>query len=255
MVVEEPREAAATTGSDSSAWQPVQRLRAHEQVMSQIESRILAGHLKAGDHLPSERDLATMLGVSRPSLRESLRVLESLGIVEIRRGGVDGGAVLLDGPGAGLVNLLRLQVALGHFTQRDLLDTRLALETWSCAEAAQHAEPADLAELSGMLDAMDDPGIEAGDFNRLDAGFHERIAQASGNALTAHLMGSLRLSIHRQMVEAYSRLPDWRATTGTVRHEHRLILEAIRNGDAPRASTLVQDHIRSFYTTGALVDE
>ena len=238
--------------ADPSAWQPVQRLRAHEQVMSQIENRILAGHLKAGDHLPSERDLAALLGVSRPSLRESLRVLEALGIVEIRRGGVDGGAVLLEGPGAGLVNLLRLQVALGHFTQRDLLDTRLALETWSCAEAARRAEPHDLQELSAMLDAMEDPAIEAGDFNRLDAAFHERIAQSSGNALTAHLMGSLRLSIHRQMVEAYSRLPDWRATARGVRAEHRLLLGAIREGDPDSAATLVQDHIRSFYTAGRL---
>jgi DNA-binding FadR family transcriptional regulator len=65
--------------------------------MAQIEDRILAGDLSAGDHLPDERDLSARLGVSRPSLRESLRVLEALGILEIRRGG-DGGAVLAGTP-------------------------------------------------------------------------------------------------------------------------------------------------------------
>src|SRR4051812_34402795 len=91
-----------------NGWEPVQRVRTYEQVMSQFEERILDGRLKAGDHLPSERDLAIQLGVSRPSLRESLRVLEALGIVEIRRGGgSDGGALLVGTPGIGMVNLLK----------------------------------------------------------------------------------------------------------------------------------------------------
>ena len=69
---------SAYTVTTAEGWEPVQRLRTYEQVMSQIEERILDGRLKAGDHLPSERDLALLLGVSRPSLRESLRVLEAL---------------------------------------------------------------------------------------------------------------------------------------------------------------------------------
>lgn len=219
--------------------------------MSQIEERILDGRLKAGDHLPSERDLAVLLGVSRPSLRESLRVLEALGVVDIRRGGgADGGAVLVGTPGPGFVNLLKLQLALGHFDSTDVLDTRTALETWSCTEAATRSSADDHRDLAAILDQMDDLSIEAKEFNRLDTAFHVRIAEATGNTLTAHLMGSLRTAINRQMIEAYERLDDWRATAVVVRREHRTILDAIIRRDAPAASRLVSEHIHDFYKIG-----
>lgn len=227
-------------------WEPVQRVRAHEQVMAQIEQRILTGELAAGDHLPNERDLSILLGVSRSSLRESLRVLEALGVLDIRRGG-DGGARLVDAPGDGLVNLLKLQLALGQFSPSDVLETRLALETWCCREAARRRSDDDLGELGAILDAMDDPGITTSEFNRLDALFHVRIAESTGNRLGAHLMQSLRTAITRQMIEAYARLEDWRATARVVRREHRQLLEHLRQGDAEGASACVHEHITSFY--------
>lgn len=219
--------------------------------MSQIEERILDGRLKAGDRLPSERDLAQMLGISRPSLRESLRVLEALGVVNIRRGGgADGGAMLIGVPGPGFLNLLKLQLALGHFTSADVLDTRLALESWSCSEAAYRSTATDHDELTVILDAMDDQHIEVKEFNRLDTAFHVRMAESTGNALTAHLMGSFRTAINRQMIEAYDRLEDWRKTALTVRHEHRTILQAVIDKDAQQAACLVNQHIRDFYKIG-----
>lgn len=236
-----------------SGWEPVQRLRAHEQVMAQIEDRILAGELSAGDHLPNERDLSALLGVSRPSLRESLRVLEALGVLEIRRGG-DGGAVLVGTPGPGFVNLLKLQLALGQFSQTDVLHTRIALETWCCREAAISATDEDLDDLERILDQMDDPTIEAATFNALDAAFHVRIAESTGNQLTAHLMQSLRIAINRQMVAAYARLEDWRETAKTVRAEHRDILRTLRDRDPEGAAAHVRDHIQSFYDNGWFAD-
>jgi len=222
-------------------------MRTYEQVMAQIEERILSGELKAGDHLPSERDLSALLGVSRPSLRESLRVLEALGVVEIRRGGVDGGAILLSTPGSGMVSLLKLQIALAHFSWNDVLETRLALEVWAVAEAALRSTGKDHAELAEILDRMDDPGIDSSEFNELDAAFHVRIASSTGNALTAHFMGSLRTAIHRQMVQMYAELEDWRRTATTVRAEHRAILQAIVDGSADRAVELMRAHITDFY--------
>jgi GntR family transcriptional regulator, transcriptional repressor for pyruvate dehydrogenase complex len=232
--------------NQSSNWEPVQRLRAHEQVMAQIEKQILAGHLSVGDHLPNERDLSAALGVSRPSLRESLRVLEALGVVEIRRGG-DGGAVLVGTPGHGFVNMLKLQVALGQFSHHDVLETRLALETWSCREAALRHTDEDLVELGAILDQMDAPDIEVSEFNRLDAAFHVRIAESTGNRLTAHLMQSMRIAINRQMIEAYAQLENWRDTAKTVRREHRTILDLLSQRDAEGSAKEVHAHITSFY--------
>ncbi|MDQ0848928.1 GntR family transcriptional repressor for pyruvate dehydrogenase complex [Arthrobacter sp. B3I9] len=235
----------------AEAWEPVQRVRTYEQVMAQIEERILDGRLKAGDKLPSERDLAALLGVSRPSLRESLRVLEALGIVDIRPGGgADGGAVLVGEPGSGFVNLLKLQLALGQFHHMEVLETRIALETWCCEEAAVRATEQDHRELSLILDRMDDPDITTDEFNRLDAAFHVRIAESTGNTLTSHLMGSLRIAINRQMIEAYARLENWKETATTVRREHRDILDALQRREPGAARQCVGDHIRSFYNIG-----
>lgn len=221
--------------------------------MEQIELRILDGRLKAGDRLPSEREFSAMLGISRPSLRESLRVLEALGIVRVRLGGgVDAGTVLVGEPGPGIGHLLKLQLALGHFDHNDILDTRIALETWCCGEAAHCATDPDHNELSAILDEMEATGITADDFNRLDAAFHVRIADATGNALAAHLMGSLRTAINRQMIDAYARLEDWEEQAKVVRHEHRQILAAIREKQPEIAQRRVSQHIRDFYRIGNL---
>ena len=238
------------TAQSSGEWEPVRKMRTYEQVMAQIEGRILDGSIGPGDKLPSERDFAATLGVSRPSLREALRVLEALGIVEIRPGaGADGGSVFVATPGPGIGNLLKLQLALGHFTPLDVLQTRLALETWVVGEAARHAEDRDLQSLGSVLDLMDDPAVSAREFNALDTQFHFQIAESAGNQLTAHLMSSLRTAIQRRMIEKYETLADWRATAVTVRSEHRGILEALTRRDADLAVRRVREHIVTFYDT------
>jgi DNA-binding FadR family transcriptional regulator len=97
---------------------------------------------------------------------------------------------------------------------------------------------------------MDADDIETSSFNALDTAFHVRIAEATGNTLTAQLMGSLRVAINRQMVEAYAGLDDWRATAAIVRSEHRGILESIEAGRSDEAARLVKAHIESFYRVG-----
>ena len=249
---------ASPDAAAGTAWAPVQRIRTYEQVMGQIEEQILSGALKAGDRLPSEREFAAILGVSRPSLRDSLRVLEALGLVAIRPGpGSDGGAVLVGELAAtpGYMNLLKLQLALGQFSQLDVLQTRVALESWSVAEAARRATEDDHRALAAILDRMDDPSIVAADFNELDTAFHVRIAETAGNTLVAHLMRSLRIAIHRQMVEAYARLENWRVTATTVRSEHRALLKAIESGDAELAAHLIHTHITDFYDIGSAKGE
>ncbi|MEV7087446.1 FadR/GntR family transcriptional regulator [Streptomyces sp. NPDC093085] len=229
-------------------WEPVRKVRTYEQVMAQIEQRISDGYLRPGDRLPSEREFSQLLEVSRPSLREALRVLQALGIVDVKAGaGRDGGSVFVGSPGSGFADLLRLQLALGHFSDTDVLQTRLALEVWVAAEAARQATEDDIAKLTDVLDRMDDPELSARTFNHLDAEFHVTIAESAGNSLSAHFMGSLRTAIERRMVDAYEQLDDWRRTARTVRQEHRDILAAIERRDAEAAVALVREHITTFY--------
>jgi DNA-binding FadR family transcriptional regulator len=159
--------------------------------------------------------------------------------------------VLLSTPGDGMVNLLKLQIALAQFSWNDVLETRLALEAWSVEEAANRSQDDDHRELAEILDRMDDPAIDSSEFNRLDAAFHMRIAESTGNALTAHFMGSLRTAIHRQMVQMYAELEDWRETAKTVRAEHREILRDITSGDGAAAAEHVRRHITDFYQINA----
>uniref|UniRef100_UPI0027E22F14 FadR/GntR family transcriptional regulator n=1 Tax=Nonomuraea rhizosphaerae TaxID=2665663 RepID=UPI0027E22F14 len=118
-------------------WRPVRRTRTFEDVLAQIEQRIAEDGLTVGDRLPAERSLAEQLGVSRSSVREAMRVLETLGVVSSQVGrGPDAGAVLTSRPDTALTDLLRLHLGLASLEMREVIDTRLMIERWAAAGAA-----------------------------------------------------------------------------------------------------------------------
>lgn len=229
-------------------WEPVRRERNYEHVMAQIEKRLLEGQLLPGDQLPSERQLSTQLGISRSSLREALRVLEALGIIDIRLGGgPESGAVVRKEPGLAFGDLLRLELALGHFSPVDILNTRLTIEEWSSWHAARHATAEEVEQMSALLDAMEDPALTVDEYTRMDEEFHNLIAAAARNPLNVHVLGSLRNAIHQRMVERYAAMSDWKERTVTLNAEHRRLLEAIKAGESDLARSLVREFIASFY--------
>src|SRR5258708_273861 len=112
-------------------WEPVRRVRAPEQGLAQIEQKILDGRPRPGQKLPSERELVTVLGVSRTSIREALRALEAMGVIEARTGsGRDAGSVIAGQSTAAITNLLRLHIALAQISLADLVETRVQLERY-----------------------------------------------------------------------------------------------------------------------------
>lgn len=235
----------------SAEWNTVTRTRTYEKVVEQIRERILDGRLGAGTHLPNEREFAKQLGCSRTSLREALRILESQGILDIRvGGGPDGGAVITSSPRSSMGATLELQLALGQYSYDEIVDTRIALEAWSCSQASALADQAIHDELNGILTAMEDLSIDVREFNRLDIEFHSCIARAADNSLTRDFMQIIRLAIHKQITDAYSALPDWRHRVISVKEEHREILAAIQLGDGEMASRLVTEHIENFFRAG-----
>jgi DNA-binding FadR family transcriptional regulator len=228
-------------------------MRTHEQVLEAIEDQILKGHLRSGDRLPSERELAAMLGVSRPSVREALRVLEWIGVVVASVGsGRDAGSMITGSPSQALTRVLRVHLALANFSLDNLVSTRTLLEVAAVAEAAVNATDESVAQLHDILCRMDpsDPSLEAGTFNSLDTEFHVVVAEASGNPLLADLMQSLRDAVQIQMIQAFERLDDWRDTAAELTNEHLAIIQAIERGASDEASALVSKHIESFYRTG-----
>ncbi len=229
-----------------SAWRPVPQVRAYEQVLLQVEQQIADGALRPGDRLPGERRLAELLRVSQASVREALRVLEALGIAKQVGSGPDGGSVLSGDPVEAMSTLLRLHIALANFSLHDVVPTRLLLEGWSAGEAARSHNPTMVDELRGILAKMDAPGLDVKTCIDLDTAFHLGIADASGNALVAHLMHAIRSAMHHHMVERFAELDDWRAVAASLRAEHAQLLEHIIAGDSSRATAKVERHIAAF---------
>lgn len=230
------------------AWQPVRRIRTHEHVLAQIAERILDGRLQVGDRLPSERELVQALGVSRSSVREALRILESMGIIEANVGsGREAGSTVSGRPSQALANLLRLHMALSRFQLADLVEVRIQLERAGAARAAAEAGDEDVARLNSLIREMGRPGLEHARFHELDSEFHVTVAKASGNALSVDLMQALRDAVQVHMERAFERVEAWDAMVAKLSHEHREIAAAIARGDATAAGNLAAQHIAAFY--------
>ncbi|GAA3825548.1 FCD domain-containing protein [Sphaerisporangium flaviroseum] len=218
------------------------RTRAFEQVLLQVERRIADDGLRVGDRLPGERQLAEQLQVSRASVREALRVLETLGVVSSQVGrGPDAGAILTSRPDSALSDLLRLSLGLSSLSLREVIDTRLMIEQWSAQHAARmpEPEPAAMAEAMRAMEAS----VSAEEFVEHDIAFHVAIAEASGNRLVAAVMRALRDAMRRYAIEAVERLGD----TGVLREDHRRIHDAIISGDAAGAMDAVTTHLAHAY--------
>ena len=229
-------------------------MKNYELVLSRVEADLAAGRLRLGARLPGERTLAEQLGISRPSVREAIRVLEAMGVVRTATGsGPDAGAVIVAEPASPLTSLLRLHLATNHLPMGDIVQTRVLLESWAAREAASRRPRDDeLAKAQELLDTMDDPDLTPERFHLLDAEFHVALSALAGNVLLAAVMSSLRSAIHGYVLAAVPNLPDWEAAAVSLRAEHRFILAAIQAGLPDQASALIVDHIEGFYRAAQL---
>lgn len=239
---------------DETRWRPVKRTRTFEDVLAQIERRISEDGLTAGDRLPAERQLAGQLGVSRSSVREAMRVLETLGVVSSQVGrGPDAGAFLTSRPDTALTDLLRLHLGLAGLELREVIDTRLMIERWAAGHAATTRSPAGsprtaeapgaaLEAMAGALAGMD-AARTAEEFVEHDTAYHCALADAAGNRLVTAIMRSLRDSMRRYAVEAVESLGD----TSVLREDHVRILAAIHAGRPDEATRAVTEHLAHAY--------
>ncbi|WP_313370869.1 FadR/GntR family transcriptional regulator [Achromobacter animicus] len=224
-----------------STFQAVAVTRLYRMIADQIAGRIRAGDFPRGRRLPSERDLAEQLQVSRASIREALIALEIEGYVEVRVGtGVfvadkeGGGTASAAGPNA---NAAQSADDIGPF---DLLEARLLIEPECAGMAAQHVTPAQLAAIREAHEGMsltESPG-------RHDREFHGAIAAACGNAALAAAVGHLwnltqSSSVYRRMQDYFVDAKVW-----AVAHaEHQRILTAIVARDPMRARHAMHAHL------------
>lgn len=226
-----------------SSLQAVSSPRLYRIIAEQIAHRIQAGEFLAGERLPSERDLAEQLQVSRASVREALIALELENYVEVRVGA--GVFVMPDdmrgrreSPPAAAPD-----IANGDMGPFDLLETRLLVEPECAALAAQVALPRQIAAINAAhrtMSTLDEPA-------RHDRAFHLSIAAACGNAALASTITHLWALNRRSPV--YSRLETHFVTQRVweqAHHEHGRILAAITRRDADAARHAMHDHLVSI---------
>ena len=246
--------AGKVPSSRTTKWQPVARVRTYELVLQRIEAQIVSGELRAGERLPPERELAEMLGVSRPAVREALRVLEAQGVVRSQVGNGPASGTTIDRvPRDALSRLLRLHVALGSFPLEDVVETRVTLERSIAVLACRNAKPADLARMRAALVAMDVSEVDLETFNRCDTEFHVSLADAGANRLMSDMTRAIRESVRMPILAAMTALPEtgkrgWARVLDGLRADHHAIFTAVEAGRAEQAADLLESHIRGFAT-------
>ncbi|MFL5628158.1 MAG: FadR/GntR family transcriptional regulator [Ktedonobacteraceae bacterium] len=213
---------------------PIQSVRVFEQVAEQIEKRILAGELRKGDRLPTERDLAEQFHVSRTAVREAMKILAHKGLVDMRPGR---GTIVIDGAREAMENSIGLlmKLKLGEVGGSDnLVQVREILEVEIAALAAARATDKEIAAMRDAIKVMDESLTNADAFIAADNRFHEALAQATQNTLIFILVNSIVNLLSEQRKQIFE------VEGGPQRGQihHRRILESVvsRNPEAARAA-------------------
>ncbi len=216
--------------------------KTYEQIIMHIRSAISSGELRPGDRLPPETELARSLGVSRPTVREALKVLEALNLLESSTGPTGGTFVKTLG-GAGVADNLKdsliLLLDVDELTLEELWAAREAVELRAVGMAAKRRTEQDLAAMIGTIES--DERREFDDYFP-DITFHRAIADASGNRLLSLFMLSIHMTI-RTLAERYV-LPEAKEIS---QDQHRLIYEAIRDRDEASARDRMEEHLLMAY--------
>ncbi len=232
----------APAENPSDPFQPIERATVSDAILDQLRGLIAGGTLKPGDRLPSERDLCKRFGVGRTSVREALKPLITLGILEGRIG--SGTYVATE---AGQFQKPLQWGLLGDLqSQDDLVETRHMLETNAAHWAAQRAGPDNLAAIAATLQGMAEHLDEPGQFQEFDANFHFEIARATQNKMLYRLINVIRGQIQTWIGERLTLSPErTESLARTSLEQHREIFAAIQDQDGAAARAAMDHHIQT----------
>ena len=230
---------AASPPAEPQLFNRVSVGRISEVIVEQIRLLMRQGQLKPGDRLPPERDLCERFGVSRVTVREALRMLESSGLVEIRvgaRGGAFVTAPTSNRVGEGLADLLTLSV----ISAANVTEVRLILEVGIVPLVCERATEEDLADLEKICERSEE-ALRGGDYPvDMSLEFHTRVAKATHNPALEMLVESFSGPILMSLREAKEVAPEMGAV-GTTEHEQ--FIAAIRRRDPDAASRIMREHL------------
>jgi GntR family transcriptional repressor for pyruvate dehydrogenase complex len=226
---------------------PIRRQSVAEMVARRILEMVTSRALKPGDQLPPERELAEMLAVSRPSVREAIRGLSILGVVKVRQGG---GAFISQLDGDALLGPIRFFLALEEMNIRELYDARSLIEGDVARRAAQSMTDAQLQTLEALLDAQTDTVSDPQAFRVADFRFHAAIWAGCGNAFLKRIgesLNSLGLEFRRRASENPAVLEQ------SLR-DHRRLFDALKARDPSAAADAAEAHMQNVYRSTVAQD-
>jgi GntR family transcriptional repressor for pyruvate dehydrogenase complex len=218
------------------ALEPVKRSRVSEDIVAQILQLMGDGHLIGGSRLPSERELAAQLGVSRPSVREALRQLELMGVIESRQGA---GAFVREVTDDDLVQPLALLLRGRKHLLGDILETRKVIEPHIARLAAEKASADEIAQLESLVQRQETKTREGKLAIEEDSSFHHTLARASGNGVLLLLVESC-MDLLRESRRLNLQSPE-RARRSVEGHVE--LLQAIKRHDAEGAFQAMHRHL------------
>jgi DNA-binding FadR family transcriptional regulator len=218
-----------------------ERVRSFDDVVEQLREAIYAGRIRPGERLPGERRLCEELGVGRPTLREALRSLEAVGLIEVRPGR-GGGSYAATPPASTVGDALAALVNLRGASLEDLAEFRVDFESENAAWAARRADAADIAALRALV--AEARTAAAGRVPELDVRWHETLARATQNRLRI----GIALGIHDAVLRRHRAAvrPHTDAAVPTIPEDMAAITEAVAAGDADEARQLMRAHIEGW---------
>jgi len=219
---------------------PVKNTKIYEMVMEQIKDLVKKGELKSGDRLPSERELCEKLEVSRASIREALKALQMLGLIETKHG--EGNFINENFENSLLEPLSIVFLLLGSKSE-DVLELRKVIEPETAALAAKNITDGQLIELKEIMEELNN-NSDVDTCASLDKKFHYKIAQASGNNLISTIMFSIS-SLIEECIEN-SKIHTFNKTL--VRAQHEEIWRTLETHNCSAAATAVKKHLEFNHT-------
>lgn len=229
-------------------FEPVQPVRAYQRIVEQVEDALARGELRPGQRLPSERELVTQFAVSRSTVREALRVLESNGVVRSRPGDPNGPEVLSPSSGALRKQMVHL-ARVDELRLAELVSFRMILDGSANQLAAQLHTPEQLADMEACLEAMRAAiRVSYEEFSRADVAFHESVARASRNPLLQVCNDVVRGVVLGLISDRITRSRNSRALMTRSLGHHAAVLDAVRAGDGRSAARLARQNLYDYYS-------
>ena len=233
---------AVKTGNGFSAiFQPIEQKSVVAEVTQRLLEYLLSGSLKPGSRLPSERQLAEALGMGRSTLRESLKALTILGLLEVRQGD---GTYLRRADSTLLPRVIEWGLLLGEKWTMDLIEARQRIEVITAELAAQRRDHYAVEELRVILDRLHKAGTDYQAYVDADVAFHLKLAEIARNSALRDILSSIQALLRTWIIRVIKSA----GTTDFSYREHLAIFAAVERGDPQAAIEAMRSHMDSATT-------